>query len=123
MPAPADDLDGTYDLAAAGLFGLMGFDDFAGLAAGDFLRDLVVSFDSTGLGIGIYTGSALLSPVGFNASGFREPLDMITLAFRAQIVDQAAVPAPGVLQLLALSLLVLAGAQHRRGRRVARMTA
>ncbi len=74
----------------------------------------MVELDTTGLGLGTVNGSAVLAPVGFNESGFREALPSITVAFRAQIVDAASVPEPGVLVLLGLGLLVLTAQRHRQ---------
>ena len=124
--APADLLAGLFDLTNAGIFGLLGFDDFGfsgpglfdpstALGALELLGGMEVSFDSSGLGLGNYSGSILLDPFGFNSSGYDGALDQARLVFTASIVDGNSVPEPGVLVLfLSGSLFLLVFGRRRR---------
>ncbi|MDF1831915.1 MAG: PEP-CTERM sorting domain-containing protein, partial [Porticoccaceae bacterium] len=126
VAAPADLLAGLFDLTNAGVFGLLGFDDFGfsgpgvfdsltALGALDLLGGMEVSFDSSSLGLGNYTGSILLNPFGFNTSGYDGAFDEARLVFTASIVDGASVPEPGVLVLfISGSLLVLVFGRRRK---------
>ena len=126
VAAPADLLAGLFDLTNAGVFGLLGFDDFGfsgpgvfdsltALGALDLLGGMEVSFDSSSLGLGNYTGSILLNPFGFNTSGYDGAFDEAKLVFTASIVDGASVPEPGVLVLfISGSLLVLVFGRRRK---------
>ncbi|OUS17979.1 hypothetical protein A9Q88_02060, partial [Gammaproteobacteria bacterium 50_400_T64] len=126
VAAPADLLAGLFDLTSAGAFGLLGFDDFGfsgpgifdsltALGALDLLGGMAVSFDSSGLGLGSYTGSILLNPFGFNASGYDGALDQARLVFTASIVDGNSVPEPGILVLFfSGSLFLLVFGRRRR---------
>ena len=107
VPNPADSLDGTFDLTSIGLFfALGGFDNFTDLQPGQFINDLTLGLRTAGLGLGLFSGSAILNPVGFNGSGFREGLAPVTLAFRGNVVA-ASVPEPNVLLLMGFGLLML----------------
>ena len=126
VAAPADLLAGLFDLTNAGIFGLLGFDDFGfsgpglfdpstALGALELLGGLEVAFDSSGLGLGNYSGSILLDPFGFNSSGYDGALDQARLVFTASIVDGNSVPEPGVLVLfLSGSLFLLVFGRRRR---------
>ena len=126
--APADLLAGLFDLSLVGSdFAVSGFDAFGfdgsgsgydtatALRAGDLLSGLMLSFDSAGYGVGLYTGSILLNPYGFNASGYDGMLSPVTLAFNARVIAAQAVPEPGsfVLFMLGSLVLVVVGVRRR----------
>ena len=125
VAAPTDLLAGLFDLSSAGVFGLLGFDDFGFSSPGifdpasaldsmDLLGGMEVSFDSSAFGIGMYTGSVFLDPFGFNSSGYNGSLDRAQLVFTASVVD-ASVPEPGILALFfSGSILVLVFGRRRR---------
>ena len=117
VPAPADDLNGAFEIAGAGLFNLMNFDSFSSLSATGLLSDLFVSLTTSGLGLGLFSGDLLFNPFGTNASGFRGALAPITLAFRGNVVDSPpAVPEPGTFVLFVLGVMILGGVTIRRNR-------
>jgi len=119
VAAPADLLAGLFDLSlAGGDFLLAGFDDFGfglggvydpltALGSAELLSGLMLSFDSSGYGIGTYTGSILLNPFGFNASGYEGSLAPVTLAFNATVVQAQQVPEPGTLMLFMFGSIIL----------------
>ena len=123
---PVDLLAGLFDTSGAGIFALTGFNDFGYSAPGVFdptsalgsmdMLGLNLFFDSTGYGVGTYTGSILLDSTGFNASGYIGSLDQITLQFTASIVDGNAVPEPGTFMLFIIGsmLLLVRGRQWNR---------
>jgi hypothetical protein len=107
--APADSLSGIFDLSNADIFVLSGFDDFSALLPGASIDDLIVSLDTTLLGVGLFTGNVILDPTGFNESGFSGALDPVTLAFRAQVV-----PVPAAVWLFGSGFIALFGIARRR---------
>jgi hypothetical protein len=98
--APADNVDGLFDITGVSLFDIWGFDDFVALAAGDSVGDLLVQFDTTGLGVGVYSQQVFLTPFGWNNSGFRDELAPLVLTLRGEVYDSSAVPAPSALFLI-----------------------
>lgn len=81
-----DDLDGTFDISAAGAFNIMGFtDNFGPVAAGNGLENLAVDF--AGLGMGTHTGHILFHPTSSNVSSTTALTD-IQLNFAVTIVPE-----------------------------------
>ncbi|NND54664.1 MAG: choice-of-anchor D domain-containing protein, partial [Gammaproteobacteria bacterium] len=122
VPDPADSVDLFFDLSGISLFLLSGFDDIFNLSASSFINDLFVEFDSSAVGLGLFSENILLSPVGFNDSGYREDLSPITLALQVNIIDDGGEPPvpvrePHVLALMALGLLLMLAAAVRRKKR------
>jgi hypothetical protein len=119
---PADLLAGTFSsLSSCTIFclnGMTSFDDFFDIAAGDVLGNLMVSLDTSLLGLGVYEDSISLNPFS-TLNGFNDiALDPIMLSFRINVRQSGGdVPVPGTLVLMATGLLVLSS---RRRRLVAR---
>jgi hypothetical protein len=76
---PADSLDGYFDISAAAPYLTTGFEEFTGLAAGDFIDGLVVEISTAGYGPGHMVGEIEFQPKGLVDTGARELLDAITL--------------------------------------------
>ena len=102
----ADLLDGLFDISATGLFAASNFDAFFNLDSGEFINNLIVGLDTSGLGLGLIEGNIVLNATEHNASGYSNDFDPITLTMRARIVD-ASVPEPGSLILVLLGLMAL----------------
>jgi hypothetical protein len=116
---PADLLAGTFsalsDCSIFCLNGMTSFDDFFDIAAGDVLGNLMVSLDTTLLGLGVYEDSIMLNPFS-TLAGFDDiALDPITLSFRIDVRQSGTdVPLPGTLVLLVTGLLVLTSRRRRQ---------
>ena len=110
---PADDLAGTFDLSglmAGGAFTVSGLGSFSGLAAGDSINGLQISFG--GAMLGSFDSVVVLSSLSTNAS---DPaglaLGNIELHLQGTVV---AVPEPGTWVLMVGGLLLLARVARRR---------
>jgi hypothetical protein len=99
--APADWLNGYFDLPVASAFDLAGFGSFSLVAAGDAFGGLSVGFNPTQLGY--FTDRITLHPTSGNASGYSGTLGDIDLVLRGTVTGQVPVPEPSAL------LLMLAG--------------
>ena len=116
---PADLLAGTFsalsDCSIFCLNGMTSFDDFLDIAAGDVLGNLMVSLDTTLLGLGVYEDSIMLNPFS-TLAGFDDiALDPITLSFRIDVRQSGTdVPLPGTLVLLVTGLLVMTSRRRRQ---------
>jgi hypothetical protein len=112
---PADDLAGSFDLSglvAGGAFTVTGMGPFSGLAAGDSIDGLQISFGSGTLGS--FDSVIVLSALSTNAS---DPTGLalgdIELRLQGTVV---AVPEPGTWVLMVGGLLLLARVARRRNR-------
>ncbi|MBI4581546.1 MAG: choice-of-anchor D domain-containing protein, partial [Planctomycetes bacterium] len=83
--APADDLAGSYVLAAPG-FLLSGFGAFSGLAAGSSILGLDISLDTSTLGS--MTGTVTLMPRSENLSGFSGPQPDVVIHLSGNVVPE-----------------------------------
>jgi hypothetical protein len=81
--APADDLAGSFSLAAPD-FSLMGFSPFAGLPAGGTQSSLIVQLSSSSAGT--FTGQITLQPQSTNARPFSMNLAPITIHLVGEVV-------------------------------------
>jgi hypothetical protein len=105
----ADLLRGSFDLSGvSGPFATGGFASFDGLAAGDALSGLEISFAADAEGS--FQASIVLHPVGFNASGFAGALADQTLVLRGAV---AAVPEPATYALWLGGLLAMLAALRK----------
>lgn len=98
---PADSLDGYFDISAAAPYLTTGFDEFTGLAAGDFIDGLIVEISTAGYGPGLMVGEIEFQPIGLVDTGARELLDAITLKISLDLrppVDEvvAALPSSSI---------------------------
>jgi hypothetical protein len=82
---PADNLDGYFDISAAAPYLTTGFEEFTGLAAGDFIDGLIVEISTAGYGPGLIVGEIEFQPKGLIDTGAREPLDPITLKMSLEL--------------------------------------
>ena len=91
------------------------FNDFFDLAAGDILDNLLVSLDTTLLGIGLYEDSFTLNPFS-TLAGFDDiALDPILLTLRINVRDSIGqVPLPGTLVLFLTGMSGLLFSRRRR---------
>ena len=94
---------------------LRSFDDFFDIAAGDILDNLLVSLDTTTLGLGLYEDSIFLNPFS-TLSGFADiALEPILLTLRINVRDSSGqVPLPGTLLLFVTGLFSLRYCRRRR---------
>jgi len=98
---PADTVDGYFDTSAAAPYLTTGFDEFTGLAAGDFIDGLIVEISTTGYGPGLMVGEIEFQPKGLVDTGARALLDAITLKISLDLrppVDEivAALPSSSI---------------------------
>ncbi|HEY3392865.1 MAG TPA: choice-of-anchor D domain-containing protein, partial [Lacipirellulaceae bacterium] len=92
--APADDLAGSFTLAAPD-FTLAGFDPFNGLAAGSTRGGLMVEFDTSM--VGMFSGQVTLNARSTNPRPFSVDLAPITIRLRGEVQP---IPEPATLTLL-----------------------
>jgi hypothetical protein len=104
--APADDLAGSFALAAPD-FTLTGFDPFTGLAAGNTRGGLLVELDTDT--IGMFSGQITLNARSTNARPFTMDLAPITILLRGEIQP---IPEPATITLL-ISLLAILAVRRR----------
>jgi len=83
--APADSLDGYFDISAAAPFLTTGFNQFTGLAAGDSIDGFRVEISTAGYGLGLLEGKIEIEPAGLVDTGVREVLDKNTLEISLEI--------------------------------------
>ncbi len=107
-----------FDVSGLGVFGAIGFDPFQGLAAGTSIAPLALSFDGTGLGVGLFEGTIVLI-AGSRMGNELFDLAPVALTLRARIVDGGQVPEPGSLLLVAGGLLMIVAAGVAARRRMA----
>ena len=118
---PADLLAGSFSsLGSCAIFclnGMTSFDDFFDIAAGDILDNLMVSLDTTLLGLGVYEDSITLNPFS-TLTGFDDiALDPIVLSLRINVRESTGdVPLPGTLVLMVTGLLVMSSRRRRQAR-------
>jgi hypothetical protein len=112
--APQDDLDGSFTGldTGGGVFDFAGFTAFTGLAAGDTIGGLLVSFDPTGLSAGSYDGEITLQGVSVYTGLADAPLTDLRLLVVAQVVDS--VPAPSVVLLILPGWMAFVWIRRRR---------
>ncbi len=108
--APADDLAGSFALAAPD-FTLTGFNPFSGLAAGGTQGGLMVELDTDT--IGMFSGQITLSPRSTNARPFSMDLAPITIQLQGEVVP---IPEPASI-VIALLAVAIAGVWMRRRQR------
>ena len=109
---PADALAGSFDLSALQAgdpFGLSGFNSFAGLAAGNSLGGLAVSY--TGTTLGSFDRVLLLNRLSTNGSGPDLTLGAIQLRLQGSVV---AVPEPGTWAMWLAGLVMVGGLARRQ---------
>ncbi|MGY6634141.1 MAG: beta strand repeat-containing protein [Alkalilacustris sp.] len=101
---PADAMHGSFDTSGVDMFGLSGFESFAGLLAGAGIGPLGVVFDAQTVG----TVSQTLTLTGFgrNDTGPDLAFAPVTLTFQANVTDGQM---PGVIPLPASLWLLLSG--------------
>jgi hypothetical protein len=107
---PADNLTGYFESwdNTGCVFCLTGFDSFVDLDVSDILDSLLISLDTSGLGLGLYEDSILFN--GFSTlDGFSDiALSPINLRFALAVVDDvASVSEPDTLFLICFGLLGL----------------
>jgi hypothetical protein len=113
---PQDALDGTFGFNVDD-FTDIGFNPFSGLAAGDSLTGLSVSFDPTGHALGFFSDTITLHPVSENASGQFVRSD-VTLTLEGTLTQQqVSVPEPSSLILIAAGMMILLIGRKRLQRR------
>ena len=113
---PADLLDGDFQFADSAEFGEIGFADFLDFAAGDS-QHLLLTFDTSSVGVGSYSNTILLKGAGHNASGYRGAVQDITLVVQGTVVERSSnVPEPGNLLLVLTGLLLTASLSRRTTR-------
>jgi hypothetical protein len=95
--APADDLAGSFALAAPD-YTLTGFTPFTGLAAGAAQGGLLVELDSDT--IGVFSGQITLNPRSTNPRPFSLDLTPITIQLRGEVVP---IPEPATLFIAILA--------------------
>jgi hypothetical protein len=100
--APADDLAGSFTLAAPD-FTLAGFDPFMDLAAGSTRGGLFVELDTDT--IGMFSGQITLSPRSTNSRPFSMDLAAVTILLRGEIQP---IPEPATITFLMSLLAILA---------------
>jgi hypothetical protein len=112
---PAEDLGGDFINFDLGLFDISGFASFADLLAGDILAGLVVSIDTSLLGLGVFFGDLTLDPFS-SFFGFDDfDLANLGLAFQIEVVDDSTpVPEPSTALLLLTGVLGLYASRRRR---------
>ena len=108
---PADLVDGTFNLSGVDDFTLSGFVPFSGLGAGDLFAGLLASFAANSLGS--FDDTIVLNALAYNASGYEQTLS-VTLLLHADVLQQAAVPEPPVIVLLAAAFALLGYTLRRR---------
>lgn len=86
VSAPADNLDGEFNVAGAAPYLLAGFHPFTSLAPGQYRDGLLVEINTRNLGLGVVTGEIVLRPKGLVDTGAREESDPITLTLKMEIV-------------------------------------
>ncbi|HZW72943.1 MAG TPA: choice-of-anchor D domain-containing protein, partial [Caldimonas sp.] len=113
---PADLLNGTFDLTAAGnAFALTGFGSFSSLVAGSSFGGLGVLLDDASAGD--FVATIVLHATGSNASGYVGALPDMTFVIRGDVSAVAAVPEPETYLLLLAGLAAVASVARRRQRR------
>jgi hypothetical protein len=113
---PADLLNGTFDLTAAGnAFALSGFGSFSNLVAGSSFGGLGVLLDDATAGD--FVATIVLHATGSNASGYVGALPDMTFVIRGDVSAIAAVPEPETYLLLLAGLAAVASVAKRRQRR------
>ena len=119
---PADLLAGSFSsLGSCAIFclnGMTSFDDFFDIAAGDILGNLMVTLDTTLLGLGVYEDSITLNPFS-TLTGFADiALDPIVLSLRVNVRESNGdVPLPGTLVLVVTGLLFMSSRRRRQSPR------
>jgi hypothetical protein len=106
--APADDLAGSFTLAAPD-FTLTGFGPFTGLAAGSTRGGLTVELDTDT--VGMFTGQITFNPRSTNARPFSMDLAPITINLRGEVQP---IPEPATLSILIISLIATTALRVRR---------
>ena len=106
--APADDLTGSFTIAAPD-FTLTGFDPFTGLAAGNTRGGLSVALDTSM--VGMFSGQITLNPRSTNARPFSMDLTPITIFLRGEVQP---IPEPATLWLVFAMLMAFAAAGRCR---------
>lgn len=108
---PADTLAGTWSINAPD-FLITNFNSFNGIAAGQALGNLQISFSSTTPGV--HTGTIVLHPLSQDAAPFSAPLSDFTFTVSAT-VNPVAAPEPGSLVALMVSVPALLFRCRRAG--------
>jgi hypothetical protein len=106
--APADDLAGSFTLAAPD-FTLDGFDPFTALAAGNTRGGLMVGLDTDT--VGMFSGQITFNPRSTNPSPFSMDLAPITILLRGEIQP---IPEPATISLLFVILTTFAVVRRSR---------
>jgi hypothetical protein len=106
---PADLLEGSFTFDVA-LFGLSGFNSFAGLGAGQGLDGLIIAMNTDSLGT--FSETIMLHAIGYNASGYSGAID-VSLLVRGTVAEGSAVPEPSSIILIGLGLAGLAVMRRR----------
>jgi hypothetical protein len=104
--APADDLAGSFTLAAPD-FTLTSFDPFTGLAAGSTRGGLMVELDTSM--VGMFSGQITLNPRSTNPRPFSMDLSPITIRLVGEVQP---VPEPATIALV-IALLAFAALRRR----------
>jgi hypothetical protein len=105
---PADFLDGIFDTSGAGIFAALGFGPIDDLAPGDSFGGLSVTFDTSVLGIGDYSGMILFNGTSVFPGLSDLPLSQVSLLIQGRVAAEVAeVPEPGTLWLLFLGLTII----------------
>jgi len=114
---PADLLDGLFDLGGISIFDLAGFGIIDDLAVGDMISGLMVSFDSSLFGPGIFMESFFFDPTSVFLGLADVALDPVEFRISARIVAEGvSVPEPASWASFGAGLLLLFGLRRRRVR-------
>ena len=103
VAAPADWLNGSFDLTGVSVFDLSGFSSFSNIAAGSAFAGLSVGFNPTQLGD--FSDTVTLHPTSGNTSGYDGALSDIHLVLQGHVTGQVSVPEPSALLLVVVGLM------------------